>query len=64
VVSSTADTDFKKSYDSVTREVLYIFTEFGVPMKLIRLLKTFLKETCGKVLMEKYFLMYFLFIMV
>jgi hypothetical protein len=32
--------DFKKAYDSVRREVLYsILIEFGVPLKLIRLIK-------------------------
>jgi hypothetical protein len=32
--------DFKKAYDSVRREVLYnIHIEFGVPMKLVRLVK-------------------------
>jgi purine nucleoside phosphorylase len=32
--------DFKKAYDSVMREVLYnILIEFGIPMKLIRLIK-------------------------
>jgi hypothetical protein len=32
--------DFKKAYDSVRREILYnIFIEFGVPMKLVRLIK-------------------------
>jgi hypothetical protein len=32
--------DFKKAYDSVGREVLYsILIEFGVSMKLIRLIK-------------------------
>jgi len=37
--------DFKKAYDSVSREVLYnIFIEFGVPMKLVRLTKMCLTE--------------------
>jgi len=32
--------DLKTGYDSVRREVLCnIFTEFGVPMKLVRLIK-------------------------
>ena len=36
--------DFKKAYDSVRREVLYnILIEFGIPMKLIRLIKMCLK---------------------
>jgi hypothetical protein len=29
--------DFKKAYDSVMREVLYIFIEFGIPMTLVRI---------------------------
>jgi hypothetical protein len=37
---------FKKAYDSVRREVLYnILIEFGVLMKLIRLIKMCLNET-------------------
>jgi hypothetical protein len=32
--------DFKKAYDSVRREVLYnLIIEFGIPMKLVRLVK-------------------------
>jgi hypothetical protein len=38
--------DFKKACDSVRREVLYnILIEFGVPMKLVRLVKMCLIET-------------------
>jgi hypothetical protein len=36
----------KKAYDSVRREVLYnILIKFGVPMKLVRLIKMCLNET-------------------
>ena len=32
--------DFKKAYDSVTREILYnILNEFSIPMKLVRQIK-------------------------
>jgi predicted PolB exonuclease-like 3'-5' exonuclease len=42
--------DFKKAYDSVRNELLYnILIEFGVPMKLVRLIKMCLKETYTKV---------------
>jgi hypothetical protein len=42
--------DFKKSYDSVRREVLYnILIEFGVPKKLVRLIKMCLNEIYSKV---------------
>jgi hypothetical protein len=38
--------DFKKAYDSVRREVLYNFLmEFGVPMKLFRLIAPRLVES-------------------
>jgi hypothetical protein len=38
--------DFKKAYDSVRREELYnILIDFGVPMKLVRLIKICLNET-------------------
>jgi hypothetical protein len=42
--------DFKKAYDSVRREVLYtILIEFGVPVKLVRLIKMCLNETYSKI---------------
>jgi len=46
--------DFKKAYDSVRREVLYnILIEFGVPKKLVRLIKMCLTETYSKVRVGK-----------
>jgi len=46
--------DFKKAYDSVRREVLYnILIEFGILMKLIRLIKRCLTETYGRVWVGK-----------
>jgi hypothetical protein len=42
--------NFKKAYDSVRKEVLYnILIGFEVPMKLVRQIKMFLKETYSKV---------------
>jgi len=42
--------DFKKAYDSVRREVLHnILMEFLIPLKLVRLIKTCLTETCKRV---------------
>jgi hypothetical protein len=47
--------DFKKAYDSVTREVLYdILIEFEVRMKLVRLNKMCLNETYSKVRIGKH----------
>jgi hypothetical protein len=41
--------DFKKTYDSVRREALYnIFIEFGIPRKLVRLIKLCLIETYSR----------------
>ncbi|KAJ4436047.1 hypothetical protein ANN_18674 [Periplaneta americana] len=42
--------DFKKAYDSVKREVLYdILIQFGIPTKLVRLIKMCLSETYSRV---------------
>ncbi|KAJ4426412.1 hypothetical protein ANN_27226 [Periplaneta americana] len=42
--------DFKKAYDSVKIEVLYdILIEFGIPKKLVRLIKMCLSETYSRV---------------
>jgi hypothetical protein len=47
--------DFRKAYDSVRREVLYnILIKFGVPMKLVRLIKMCLNEKYSKVRIGKY----------
>jgi hypothetical protein len=47
--------DFKNASDSVRREVLYnILIEFGIPMKLVRLIKMFLNETYSKVCIGKH----------
>ena len=46
--------DFKKAYESVRREVVYnILMEFGIPKKLIRLIKMCLTETYSRVRVGK-----------
>jgi len=46
--------DFEKAYDSVRREILYnILIEFGVPRKLVRLIKMCLTETYSRVRVGK-----------
>ena len=40
--------DFKKAYDSVGTEALcHTLIEFGIPIKLVRLIKMCLNETCN-----------------
>ena len=47
-------TDFKKAYDSVRREILYIIIiEFGIPRKLVRLIKMCLTEMYSRVWVGK-----------
>jgi hypothetical protein len=47
--------DFKKAYDSVTREVLYnILIEFGIPKKLVRLVEMCLNVTHSRVRVGKH----------
>jgi hypothetical protein len=46
--------DFKKAYDSFRMEVLYnILTEFGIPMKTVRLIKVCLYDTNRRVWVDK-----------
>jgi len=46
--------DFKKAYDSVSREALYnILIEFGITKKLVRLIKMCLTETYSRVRVGK-----------
>jgi len=46
--------DFNKTYDSVRREVLYnILIKFGIPMKLVKLIKMYLNVTYSRVWVGK-----------
>jgi hypothetical protein len=46
--------DFKKAYDSVRRKALYnILIEFGIPKKLVRLVKMCLTEKYSRVRVGK-----------
>ena len=46
--------NFKKAYDLVRREVLYnILNEFGIPMKVVKLIKTCLTEMYTRVRVGK-----------
>jgi len=46
--------DFKKTYDSVRREVLYnIPIEFSIPMKLVKLIKMCVTKTYGRIRVSK-----------
>jgi hypothetical protein len=46
--------DLKKAYDLVKKDVLYnILIEFGIPMKLVRLIKLCLTETYSRVRVGK-----------
>jgi hypothetical protein len=54
--STSASHRLQETYDSVRRKVLYsILTEFGVPMKLVRLIKMCLNETYSKARIGKHF---------
>jgi hypothetical protein len=47
--------DFKKTYDSVKREVSYkILLEFGIPKKLVMLIKMCLNGTYSKIHVDKH----------
>jgi len=52
--------DFKKAYDLVRREVLYnILTEFGIPRKLVMLIKMCLDEIYSTVRVCKHVIVMF-----
>jgi hypothetical protein len=47
--------NFKTVYDSVRRDILYkIVIEFGIPMKLVRLIKMRMNETYNRILAGKH----------
>ena len=46
--------DFKETYESVRREILYnILIQFGIPLNLVRLIKIYLNETYSRVWVGK-----------
>jgi hypothetical protein len=46
--------DSKKAYDSIKREILYNnLLEFGIPKKIVRIIKMCLNETYSKVCIGK-----------
>ena len=46
--------DFKKAYDSIRRAFLYnILIEFGIPMKLVRIINMCMNETYSRVRVGK-----------
>jgi sorting nexin-29 len=46
--------DFKKAYDSVRRDILYILTEFGISLKIVRIIKMCLHEINSTVQVGKH----------
>jgi hypothetical protein len=53
--STSALIDFKEAYDSVGRKVMYnILIEFGIPIKLVRLIKMCLNEIYCRVQVGKH----------